>query len=76
MKSMDLSKNTPENVEYMVEKIKEKLRMMNIGAMKSTHFKEEMYEELLFLYEMVMKKNSFSPSEMEAIATELGSLKK
>ena len=40
--------------------------MMNIGAMKSTHFKEEMYEELLFLYEMVMKKSSFSPSEMVA----------
>ncbi|MFS0784647.1 DUF1128 domain-containing protein [Bacillus sp. 1P06AnD] len=73
---MDLTVNKPEHVDYMVEKIKEKLRMMNIGAVKSEHFNHDMYEELLDLYEMVMKKQSFSPSEMEAIAAELGSLKK
>lgn len=73
---MDLTQNTAENVEYMVEKIKEKLRMMNIGAVKSTHFNSEMYEELHDLYTMVIKKQTFSPSEMEAIASELGRLKK
>jgi uncharacterized protein YfkK (UPF0435 family) len=73
---MDLTKNTPENVEYMVDAIKDKLRMMNMGAVKSSHFNVEMYEELKFLYDLVMKKNSFSPSEMEAIAEELGNLKK
>ncbi|WP_108670491.1 DUF1128 domain-containing protein [Peribacillus acanthi] len=73
---MDLTKNTPENVEYMVNAIKDKLRMMNIGAVKSSHFNVEMYEDLKFLYDLVMKKNSFSPSEMEAIAEELGNLKK
>ena len=73
---MDLTQSTAENVEYMVEKIKEKLRMMNIGAVKSSHFNREMYEELHDLYNMVMKKQNFSPSEMEAIAAELGRLKK
>lgn len=73
---MDLSQNTPENVEYMIEKIKEKLKMMNIGAVKPDHFNSDMYEELHDLYVMVMKKQSFSPSVMEAIASELGSLKK
>ena len=73
---MDLTQRTAENVEYMVEKIKEKLRMMNIGAVKSTHFNSEMYEDLHDLYNMVMKKQTFSPSEMEAIAAELGRLKK
>lgn len=73
---MDLTQKTAENVEYMIEKIKEKLRMMNIGAVKSTHFNSEMYEELHDLYTMVMKKQTFSPSEMEAIAGELGRLKK
>ncbi len=73
---MDLTKNTPENVEYMVDGIKDKLRMMNMGAVKSSHFNVEMYEDLKFLYDLVMKKNSFSPSEMEAIAEELGNLKK
>ncbi|MEH6944307.1 DUF1128 domain-containing protein [Bacillus sp. JJ722] len=73
---MDLTKNTPENVEYMVEKIKEKLRMMNVGAINSSHFNHDMYEELNDLYTMVMSKKTFSISEMEAIASELGSLKK
>lgn len=72
---MDLTKNTPENVEYIIEAIKEKLKVMNIGAIKSAHFNSEMYEELVEIYEMVMKKNSFSPSEMEAIAEELGKLR-
>ena len=74
--TMDLSNNTPENVDYMVEKIKEKLRMMNIGAVRAEHFNSEMYEELHEIYTMVMKKTTFSPSEMQAIASELGSLKK
>jgi uncharacterized protein YfkK (UPF0435 family) len=73
---MDISKNTAESAEFMVEKIKEKLKMMNIGAVKSTHFNEEMYEELREIYEMVMRKKSFSPSEMLAIAEELGKLRK
>lgn len=73
---MDLTKPSKENVIYMIEQIKEKLRMVNVEAMKSEHFSEEHYEDILFLYEMVMKRNSFSPNEMQAIVTELGSLRK
>lgn len=73
---MDLSQKSPENVEYMIEQIKEKLKVLNFGAIKPSHFDEEMYGELKEIYEMVLKKNSFSPSEMQAIAEELGSLRK
>lgn len=73
---MDLTKPSKENVIYMIEQIKEKLRMVNVEAMKSEHFSEEHYEDILFLYEMVMKRSSFSPNEMQAIVTELGSLRK
>ncbi|WP_071461090.1 DUF1128 domain-containing protein [Bacillus massilinigeriensis] len=73
---MDLSKKTPENVEYMIEKIKEKLNVLNMGAIKSSHFDEEMYEELKDIYELIMKKDNFSINEMQAIVEELGSLKK
>jgi uncharacterized protein YfkK (UPF0435 family) len=73
---VDLSQKSTENVEYMIEKIKEKLRMLNFGAIKPSHFDEEMYEELKDLYDMVMKKTSFSPNEMQAIAEELGNLRK
>lgn len=73
---MDLSKPTQENVVFIIEQMKEKLRMVNVDAMRSEHFTEEHYEDLLYLYEMVMKRDTFSPSEMQAIVTELGAFRK
>lgn len=73
---MDLSVPSVNNVAYMIEQIKEKLRMVNVDAMRSDSFDESQYEDLLYLYEMVMKRDSFSISEMEAIVAELGSLRK
>ena len=73
---MDLATPSQENVVYMIEQMKDKLRMVNVDAMKSEHFSEENYEDLLYLYEMVMKRESFSPSEMQAIVAELGSFRK
>lgn len=73
---MDLSNPSQQNVNYMIEQIKEKLRMVNVDAMQSDAFDEDKYEDLQYLYEMVMKRDSFSPSEMNAIAAELGSLRK
>ena len=73
---MDLNTPSLENVVYMIEQIKEKLRMVNVDAMQSDKFDEEKYEDVQYLYEMVMKRDSFSPSEMEAIVSELGSLRK
>lgn len=73
---MNLTNKSVENVEYMIEKIKEKLKVLNLGAIKPSHFDENMYEDLKDIYELVMKKNSFSPNEMQAIVEELGSLRK
>ncbi|WP_102693950.1 DUF1128 domain-containing protein [Rummeliibacillus pycnus] len=73
---MNLAQPTAENVTFMIEAIKDKLRMVNADAMKSEHFSTENYEDLVFLYEMVMKRDAFSPSEMQAIVAELGSLRK
>jgi uncharacterized protein YfkK (UPF0435 family) len=73
---MNLSEPSVENVTYMIETIKEKLRMVNVDAMKSENFNATQYEDLVYLYEMVAKRDSFSPSEMQAIAAELGNLRK
>jgi uncharacterized protein YfkK (UPF0435 family) len=74
--NMNLSAKSVENVEYMIEKIKEKLKVLNLGAIKPSHFDENMYEELKEIYDLVMKKNSFSPNEMLALVEELGNLRK
>jgi uncharacterized protein YfkK (UPF0435 family) len=76
VEGMNLSQKSTENVEYMIEQIKEKLKVLNLGAIKPSHFDEEMYEELKEIYEMVLRKNSFSPNEMQALVEELGSLRK
>ncbi|TKC16269.1 DUF1128 domain-containing protein [Robertmurraya kyonggiensis] len=73
---MNLSVASIENVEFMIEKIKEKLKVLNFGAIKPSHFDENMYEELKEIYDLVMKKDSFSPNEMQALAEELGNLRK
>jgi uncharacterized protein YfkK (UPF0435 family) len=75
-KKMNLSEPSVENVTYMIETIKEKLRMVNVDAMKPENFNATEYEDLIYLYEMVKKRDSFSPSEMQAIAAELGNLRK
>ncbi|MET1014393.1 MAG: DUF1128 domain-containing protein [Paenisporosarcina sp.] len=73
---MNLTQPSQENVEYMIEQIKEKLRMVNVDAMRAESFDDSTYEDLHELYTMVMKRDSFSPSEMQAIASEIGSLRK
>ncbi|ADU92916.1 DUF1128 domain-containing protein [Geobacillus sp. Y412MC52] len=73
---MDLSKRSAENVAYMIEQLKQKLKVLNWDAIKPSHFSEEWYDELRDIYEMVMKRETFSPNEMQAIVEELGSLRK
>lgn len=72
---MDLSIKSKENMMFMVEKISEKLNFMNIDVMKSSQFAEDKYEDLHDIYNLVMKRENFSPSERQAIAEELGSLR-
>jgi len=73
---MDLKNPTIENTIYMIEQIKEKIRMVNVDAMRAENFDTEKYEDLHYIYKMVMKRKHISSNELEAIATELGSLRK
>ncbi|MGG3924409.1 DUF1128 domain-containing protein [Metabacillus fastidiosus] len=73
---MNLAEKSAKNAEYMIEQIKEKLNVINFDAIKPSHFDEEMYEELKDIYDHVMKRNTFSPNEMQAIVEELGNLRK
>ncbi|CAM3635121.1 MULTISPECIES: DUF1128 domain-containing protein [Saccharibacillus] len=73
---MDLSNKTQENVEYMIEGIKTKLRMASGAAMQSSSFSIEQYEDIQDVYEVVMSKPTLSISEVEAVASELGRLRR
>ena len=73
---MDLAQWSEENVEFMFEEIKRKLRMATGGSIKGSAIKAELYEDLKDLYEMVASKEKFSISEIDAITSELGKLRK
>ena len=73
---MDSSQKSAENVQFMVEEIKKKLKMATGAAIKPTHFSEDQYEDIKDIYQLIMTKNNISISEMEAIVSELGRLKK
>ncbi len=72
----ELSKPSEHNMEVMIEGIKTKLKMAAVHAIKPEHFDLEQYEDILEVYDIVMSKSLFSISEVEALVTELGRLRK
>nr|WP_041613975.1 DUF1128 domain-containing protein [Paenibacillus sp. JDR-2] len=72
---MNLEEQTQQNVEYMIETIKTKLRMATAAAMQASHFNIDQYEDIRDLYEVVASKDKFSISEVEALVSELGRLR-
>jgi uncharacterized protein YfkK (UPF0435 family) len=74
--TMDLTQASAANIEYMIEAIKTKLRMASGAAMQASAFPLDKYEDLFDLYEMVLSKEHLSISEVEAVASELGNLRK
>lgn len=72
----DLTKPTEENIEFMIEEIKNKLRMATGAAMTASAFPIDRYEDIYEVYEIIMSKERLSISEVEALAKELGSLRK
>ncbi|KKC47568.1 DUF1128 domain-containing protein [Paenibacillus sp. D9] len=71
----DLSQPTQENVEFMIEAIKTKLKMATAAAMQASSFGPGCYEDIRELYEIVSSKSNFSISEVEALVSELGKLR-
>lgn len=71
----NLESQTQENIEFMIETIKAKLKMASAAAMQASSFKVEQYEDIKDLYDVVASKDKFSISEVEALVSELGKLR-
>ncbi|WP_028609370.1 DUF1128 domain-containing protein [Paenibacillus harenae] len=70
-----LQTQSVENIAFMIDEIKTKLKMASAAAMQASHFKVEQYEDIKELYEIVASKEKFSISEVEALVSELGKLR-
>jgi uncharacterized protein YfkK (UPF0435 family) len=73
---MDLSQATEENIAYMIDAIKTKLRVASGAAIKAEFFDAAHFADLKDIYELVAGKERFSVSEIDAIVSELGKLRK
>lgn len=73
---MDLSQTTAEQIAYMIDAIKTKLRVASGAAIKPEHFDNEKIEDLKDIYHLVESRDTFSVSEIDAIVSELGRLRK
>jgi len=73
---VDLTQCSIDNIAYMIDAIKTKLRVASGAAIKAEFFDEGKYEDLKDIYELVESKDRFSVSEIDAIVSELGKLRK
>lgn len=72
----DLQQASQENMVFMIEEIKTKLKMASAAAMQATNFNIKHYEDIKDIYEVIASKDHFSISEVEALVSELGKLRK
>lgn len=73
---IDINVKSDAAVQYMLEEIKNRLKMATMAAIKPDHFNAEHYEDIRDLYDMIISKSSYSILEMEAIVDELGRMKR
>ncbi len=73
---MSMEIPSKENMALILDELKKKLTMANTSVMNPDTFDLDVYEDLLDLYQMVTRKERISISEMEAIVSELGNLRK
>jgi uncharacterized protein YfkK (UPF0435 family) len=67
---------TRENLEHIVNKIKDSLKIVNAAIITADDFKLEQYEELLDIYRMIEKKQGqLTMMEIEGVLDELRDLK-
>lgn len=62
--------------EEMMNAIAGKLKLVNVGVINADSIDDSKIDELTDLYDMVMKRDNISPSEMTAITEALGNLRK
>lgn len=73
---MDLNQPTKENLKYILEKMSEKLNVANQIVFDPDGYQLENYDELKFMYDVIMKKDHLSAQEIHALIDELSAVRK
>ncbi|MCT1904169.1 DUF1128 domain-containing protein [Oceanobacillus sojae] len=73
---MQLEQPSMENMEYMLQELAEKLQVVNRSIMDAEDYNIDKYEDLKWMYDMVMSKGRLSTSETQAFINELAAIRK
>ncbi|MBA4542769.1 MULTISPECIES: DUF1128 domain-containing protein [Thermoactinomyces] len=73
---MNLEKATEANLEYLINEIKAKLKLVNAALINPNDFNLGQYEEIREIYELIEKKQGkLTMMEIEGILEELRDLR-
>jgi len=73
---MNLEEPSQENLEFILNELAEKLDVANRMIMEPEGYNLNKYDDLKFMYDMVINKGKLSPSETQAFVDELRSVRK
>jgi len=73
---MNLEQPTEENLKYIMNEMSNRLNVVNRALLDPEDYQLEKYAELKFMYEVIVQKGSFSPTETEAFIEELRKARK
>ncbi|WP_164669033.1 DUF1128 domain-containing protein [Virgibacillus doumboii] len=73
---MNLENPSKENLEYILNELAEKLNVVNREIMDPEDYDLDKYEEIKFMYDMIIQKGQLSASETQAFIDELRSVRK
>lgn len=73
---MNLDKPSDENMKILLDELAERLHVVNRGLMDAEDYDLDKYDDLKFMYDMVVKKGQLSASETQAFIEELAAVRK
>lgn len=73
---MDLTKPSEENLKYILEQLLIKLNVVNRALLDPVDYDLNKYEDLKFMYDVVLQKGRLSAPETEAFISELRTTRK
>jgi len=73
---MGLDNPSEENLSYILEALADKLSVANRALLDPEDYDLDKYDDLKFMYDMVISKGNLSASEIQAFINELRDVRK
>lgn len=73
---MNLNQPSEENLKILLNELADCLKVANRGLLDSDDYDLEKYDEIKFMYDMVVQKGYLSASETQAFIDELRTVRK